>query len=70
MTTDARKVDPPAKQAAREELRRKRKIIQEILHLETAELVMAELRWLEITENSPAWNAALAAWREFHAKDF
>jgi len=70
MTTDSRGVDPPAKQAAREELRRKRKIIQQILHLETAELVMAELRWLEITENSPAWNAALAAWREFHANAF
>lgn len=63
--TDARGVDPPAKEAAREELRRRRKIVQDLLHLDNEALVINELRYLEIAENSPAWNVALAAWREF-----
>jgi hypothetical protein len=63
--TDARGVDPPAKEAAREELRRRRKIVQDLLHLDNEVLVMNELRYLEIAENSAEWNAALAAWREF-----
>lgn len=58
-------MDPPAKEAAREELRRKRKIVQDLLHLDGEALVMNELKYLEIAEDSAEWNAALAAWREF-----
>lgn len=65
LMTDARGFEPPAREAAREELRRKRKIVQDLLHLDNEALVINELRYLEIAENSAAWNAALAAWREF-----
>ena len=65
LMTDARGIDPPAKEAAREELRRKRKIVQDLLHLDNEALLINELRFLEIAENSPEWHAALAAWRQF-----
>lgn len=65
LMTDASGYDPPAREAAREELRRKRKIVQDLLHLDNEALVINELRYLEVAENSAAWNVALAAWREF-----
>jgi hypothetical protein len=55
---------PPAKEAAQEELRRRRKLMLELLNLPTEGLFIGALRLQGIEENSPAWQAALAAWRE------
>ena len=63
-------MDPPAKESAREELRRKRKIVQELLHLETEAQVAGALRYWGIPERSNEWIAALAAWREYQRQRF
>lgn len=67
--TDALGADPPAKEAAREELRRKRKIVSDLMQLTEAQLRDA-LRLLGVEEGSPEWEAALRAWREKHSGRF
>ena len=68
MTTDARGLDPPAKVDAREERKRQRELVEALVRLENEELFIGALRLQGVAENSPSWNAALAAWRAAQAK--
>ncbi|MGC2254164.1 MAG: hypothetical protein WA563_06465 [Candidatus Acidiferrales bacterium] len=68
MVTDARGVDPPAKEDAREERKRQRKLVETLVQLENEELLTGALRLQGVAENSPSWNAALAAWRAARAE--
>lgn len=58
--------DPPAKQYAREEARRKGKLMADLLALPTLELFEGALRLQGIEEGSEPWNASVNAWREHH----
>lgn len=62
--SDAAGKDPPAKQSAREEERRQRKIVSLLMQCATLEELKGALRLLGMIENSAEWNAAIAAWRE------
>lgn len=64
--SDAHGKYPPAKEAAAEERHRQRKIVTQVLHLETEELFIGALRTLGLTEGSPGWEAALRTWRDSH----
>jgi len=68
MTTDARGINPPAKEDAREEQRPQRKLVEALVRLENEELFTGALRLHGVVENSPLWNAARAAWRAAQAE--
>lgn len=68
MTTDARGIDPPAKKDAREERKRQRELVEALIQLENEELFIGALRLQGVAEDSPSWNAALAAWRAAQAE--
>lgn len=61
--TDALGKDPPAKQAAREESKRKWRIVNDLMRFATEEELEGALRLLGIAKDSPSWKAALNAWR-------
>jgi hypothetical protein len=61
--------NPPAKEAAAEERRRQRRVVLQLLKLETEELFSGALRLMGIGEDSPEWEEALRAWREYHHQD-
>jgi len=56
-------MDP--REAAAEERRRRRKLIHDVLNLETEELVRGALGVIGLEEGSAEWEKALNAWREY-----
>jgi hypothetical protein len=62
---DERGWKPPAEEAAAAERRRQGEIVRQVLNLETEGLVIGALGLLDINEDSPEWNAARIAWREY-----
>lgn len=60
--TDALGANPPAKEAAREEAKKRRELVRRLIQLPQAEIAGA-LRLMGLEEGSPEWDAAMDAWR-------
>jgi len=60
--TDAQGVNPPAKEAAREEAKRRRELVRQLIQLPQEEIEGA-LRLVGMEEGSAEWEAAMDAWR-------
>lgn len=66
--SDSSGAKPPAKEAAREEAQRKRRLVDQLIRLETQDLFENALRQFGIEQNSAEWNQAVTAWREKQKK--